>query len=251
LSLSVNFKKEVRGFTLDVEWAMGNEIAVLFGHSGAGKSMTLQLLAGLMKPDEGFISSGGRVLFDSSQKIDVPPHCRSFGYVFQDLALFPNMTVRENILYGAKGLEKKERQCRFHTMMEIFRLETLENRMPYEISGGQKQRVAFARSLIRRPETLLLDEPFSALDNKVRLEMRNYLKDVQFAFQIPIVLVTHDVAEACALADKIIVYEKGRLSRTGYSSDVFHQPFDTETGLLFDRKQLCPAGFSCEFPRKQ
>jgi molybdate transport system ATP-binding protein len=234
MGLSVDLKKEVKGFSLDVEWSAVNGITVLFGHSGAGKSMTLQLLAGLMKPDEGSIHSGGRILFDASRKIDVPAYRRSFGYVFQDLALFPHMTIRENILYGAKGLEKNERESRFHTMTDIFHLKGLEKKMPSEISGGQKQRVAFARSLIRRPEALLLDEPFSALDNKVRREMRDYLKDIQRAFQVPIILVTHDVAEAYTLADHIVVYAGGRIARTGSPSDIFRQPFDTEIESLFN-----------------
>jgi molybdate transport system ATP-binding protein len=234
MGLSVNLKKEVKGFSLDVEWFVENGITVLFGHSGAGKSMTLRLLAGLMKPDKGFIHSGGRILFDDSRKIDLPAYRRSFGYVFQDLALFPHMTVRENILYGAKGLEKNEREIRFHTMTDIFHLKGLENRMPSEISGGQKQRVAFARSLIRRPEALLLDEPFSALDNKVRREMRDYLKDVTRAFQIPIILVTHDIAEAYTLADHIVVYARGGIARRGSPSDIFHQTFNTEIEPLFN-----------------
>jgi molybdate transport system ATP-binding protein len=241
MGLSIKLKKKVKGFDLDVEWAVENEIAVLFGHSGAGKSMTLQLLAGLMTPDKGCIRSGESVLFDSSLRIDVPAYRRFFGYVFQDLALFPNMTARGNILYGAKGLGKNERESRFRTMIEIFHLKGLENKMPSEISGGQKQRVAFARSLIRMPRALLLDEPFSALDNKVRLEMRNFLKDIRLAFQIPVILVTHDIAEACTLADRIIVYSGGKIIRTGVPSDIFHKFSSTESWPLSDYIEHYPA----------
>jgi molybdate transport system ATP-binding protein len=241
MGLSVKLKKKVEGFSLDVEWGVENGIAVLFGHSGAGKSMTLQLLTGLMKPDEGFIRLGDRTLFDGSRKIDMPPYHRFLGYVFQDLALFPNMTVRENILYGAKGVEKNEREKIFNIMIGTFHLEGLEHKMPSDISGGQKQRTAFARALIRRPEALLLDEPFSALDNKVRSEMRNNLKEVRNVFNIPIVLVTHDVAEAYTLADKIIVYSEGKIARTGCPSDIFHRSLDAEIKSLFSQ-ELYPTG---------
>jgi molybdate transport system ATP-binding protein len=241
MGLSVKLKKKVEGFDLDVELTVGNEIAVLFGHSGAGKSMTLQMLTGLMKPDKGLIRSGERVLFDSSLGIDVPAYRRFFGYVLQDLALFPNMTVRGNILYGAKGLEKNTRESRLRTMVKTFHLEGIENKMPCEISGGQKQRVAFARSLIRRPEALLLDEPFSALDNKVRLEMRNFLKDIRQAFEIPIILVTHDVTEAYTLADRIMVYSGGRIIQTGFPSDIFHESPGAGERPPSNRLEYCTA----------
>ncbi len=137
--------------------------------------MTLQMIAGLMKPDQGSIRLGGQVLFDSRTGIDVTPQDRSIGYVFQDLALFPHMTVRGNIIYGAKGLGKKERREKTEEMIESFHLEGLGDKRPAEISGGQRQRVALARALIRRPKLLLLDEPFSALDHPLRLEMHQYL----------------------------------------------------------------------------
>ena len=155
---------------------MTNELAVLFGYSGAGKSLTLQLIAGLLKPDAGRITANGDVLFDSQKRINVPPQRRSLGYVFQDLALFPHMTVRQNIAYGATGLPRGARQERVGEMLEVFHLEDLADKPPAEISGGQKQRVALARALIRRPQALLLDEPFSALDNPLRREMRQFLK---------------------------------------------------------------------------
>ncbi len=175
MGLSLQLRKKVDGFALEVEWAIEEELAVLFGYSGAGKTMTLQMIAGLMKPDQGSIHLGGQVLFDSRAGINVPPQDRSIGYVFQDLALFPHMTVRGNIMYGANGLGKKERREKTREMIEIFHLEGLSEKKPAEISGGQRQRVALARALIRRPKLLLLDEPFSALDHPLRLEMHQYL----------------------------------------------------------------------------
>jgi len=164
MGLSVKLLKKVKGFTLDVEWKIGNELAILFGYSGSGKSLTLQCVAGLMEPDEGFIRSNGDLFFDSTLEIDVPPQKRSFGYVFQDRVLFPHMTVRGNIAYGLKGLRHSDIKDKVGQMMNLFHLQGLEDKFPSEISGGQKQRVALARALIRRPKALLLDEPFSALD---------------------------------------------------------------------------------------
>lgn len=224
MGLSVKIVKKVEGFTLDVEWQIGNELAVLFGNSGAGKSMTLQCIAGLMKPDEGSIRANGDVFFESARRVNVPPDKRSFGYVFQDRALFPHMTVRGNITYGCKGLRKSEIRRAVDEMIGVFHLRGLEGRLPAEISGGQKQRVALARALIGKPEALLLDEPFSALDHSIRLEMIKLLKEVRAEFNIPVVLVTHDVFEACTMGDKIIVYSGGRILRTGSPPEIFPLP---------------------------
>lgn len=232
MGLAVRLKKRVNGFTLDAAWEIGDELAVLFGSSGAGKSMTLQMIAGLMMPDEGRVAIDGAALFDSARKINVPPHRRHVGYVFQDLALFPHMTVSGNIAYGANGAPKQERRQRVAQMIETFRLAGLEDKLPAEISGGQKQRVAFARALIRRPPVLLLDEPFSALDRPLRLEMQELLRDIRREFRVPIVLVTHDAAEARSLADTIIVYSGGRIAQQGPPAVVFTAPATDEVRRL-------------------
>jgi molybdate transport system ATP-binding protein len=232
MGLAIDIKKKVNGFSLDTAWKIGNELAVLFGYSGAGKSLTLQIIAGLMKPDSGFIESNGKVYLDSARNIDVAPQGRSFGYVFQDLALFPHMTVRENILYGAKGVAKDVGMERLWDLVGKFRLNGLENKLPSEISGGQKQRAAFARALIRRPDVLLLDEPFSALDNPLRIEMRAFLLQVRSDFNIPVILVTHDVYEAYTMADTLIVYSNGRVQQKGTPADVFTNPANEEVGEL-------------------
>ncbi len=225
MGLSVKIMKKVEGFTLDVEWQIGNELAVLFGDSGSGKSMTLQCIAGLMKPDEGSIRANGDLFFDPAFKVNVPPEKRSFGYVFQDRALFPHMSVRGNITYGCKGLPKSEIRREVDRMIGLFHLHGLEGRFPAEISGGQKQRVALARALIGKPEALLLDEPFSALDHPIRVEMINLLKEVRTAFDLPVVLVTHDVLEAYTMADKIIVYSGGKILKTGSPPEIFPLPY--------------------------
>lgn len=239
MGLSVRLRKKVEGFALDVRWEIGNELAVLFGYSGAGKSMTLQSIAGLMEPDEGHIRSGGEIYFDSEQRVNFPPQKRSFGYVFQDCALMPHMTVRANIVFGAKGLGRAEKAERAREMMEAFRLRGLEDKLPSEISGGQKQRVALARALIGKPGALLLDEPFSALDNPLRIEMRRLLRDIRDRFDIPVVLVTHDIVEAHEMADTMIVYCGGRIAQSGPTYEVFNNPLTPEVEKLVNAKGFC------------
>lgn len=238
MGLSVRLAKQVNGFKLDVKWEMDNEFVVLFGYSGAGKSMTLQMISGLMAPDEGLVSLGEDIFYDSSRKINEPPQKRSFGYVFQELALFPHMTVRKNIAYGLKGLSKNETGQRVDDMLSLFKLENLHEKLPSEISGGQKQRVALARALIRRPSALLLDEPFSALDNPIRVEMRTLLKNIRKEFKIPIVLVTHDIFEAYTMADRLIVYSGGKVLQTGPPAKVFENPASQEVEMLVNAREL-------------
>ncbi|MFA7330514.1 MAG: ATP-binding cassette domain-containing protein [Candidatus Delongbacteria bacterium] len=213
--LEVRLRKRVPGFTLDVEWRMEHELAVLFGFSGAGKTMTLQLVSGLLDPDEGRVALDGEVWCDTAAGLRRPPGRRPVGYVFQDLALFPHLSVLGNVLHGAPDLPAPRRRERAHELLATFYLEGLEERLPRELSGGQKQRVALARALIRQPALLMLDEPFSALDRPLRLEMREVLQEVRARFQIPILLVTHDLEEAAALADRWIVYEQGRVAQQG------------------------------------
>jgi molybdate transport system ATP-binding protein len=231
MGLAIRLKKRVEGFLLDVEWDMNNELLVLFGHSGSGKSMTLQLIAGLADPDEGCICFNKKMLFDDFLKINLPPQRRSVGYVFQDRVLFPHMTARENIGYGLKIGNKKERDKKIDEMFKLLYLEGLENKYPGQISGGEKQRVTLARALIGRPEVLLLDEPFSALDNALRIEMRDLLRDIKYRFNVPIVLVSHDMLEAYSIADKIVLYSQGRVAHVGTPQEIFSNPLSSEVDL--------------------
>ena len=218
--LSVTLRARLPGFELDVAWEIGAELAVLFGPSGAGKSLTLRLIAGLARPDTGRVVAGDHLLLDTGRAVCLPPQQRSIGYVFQDLALFPHMTVRENVLYGGHGLEREERAARADSLIDRFGLSGLQRRRPGEISGGQKQRVAFARALLRGPSVLLLDEPFSALDAPLRRDMGELLREVQRELKLPTVLVTHDAAEATALADTIILCADGRVTLQGTPREV-------------------------------
>lgn len=219
--LAVSLRSRLPGFELGVTWEIGAELAVLFGPSGAGKSLTLRLIAGLALPEAGRVVAGGKLLLDTDCAVCLPPQQRSIGYVFQDLALFPHMTVLENVLYGGHGLERAERSTRARGLIDRFELTGLQLRRPGEISGGQKQRVAFARALLRRPSVLLLDEPFSALDAALRRDMGELLREVQRELRIPTVLVTHDAAEASALADTVILCRGGRVSRQGTPREIF------------------------------
>lgn len=225
--LAVSLRARLPGFDLDVAWEIGAELAVLFGPSGAGKSLTLRLIAGLAQPDAGRVISGERILLDTASAVCLTPQQRSVGFVFQDLALFPHMTVRENVLYGGHGLEKDERNERAESLIRRFGLSSLQKRRPGQISGGQKQRVAFARALLRRPSVLLLDEPFSALDGPLRRDMGELLREVQRELKLPTVLVTHDAAEATALAETVILCDHGRVLRQGTPREVLACPAGT------------------------
>ena len=192
--LEVQIRKTLKAFSLDVAFSLGDERVAIFGPSGSGKSLTLQCIAGLLKPDAGRIVINGRPVFDSSQGIDLRPQDRRIGYLFQSYALFPHLTVEDNISYGLHRLSKSERAYRAKKMVAAMRLEGLESRRPSEISGGQQQRVALARSLVTEPQLLLLDEPFSALDSPIRSRLHGELLQLLQGLSITTLMVTHNLA---------------------------------------------------------
>ncbi|MFA5110224.1 MAG: ATP-binding cassette domain-containing protein [Desulfobaccales bacterium] len=219
MNIQIDIKKrlwsEQRVFNLEVAFASDQDIVVLFGPSGAGKSLTLQAIAGLTTPDAGRILVGERVLFDAVQNIRVPARDRDVGYVFQDYALFPHLTVARNVSFGLKKgwpwyLPRGDRLV-LEEVLDIFELTSLRDSLPRDLSGGQRQRVALARALIRRPSLLLLDEPFSALDALLRAKMRRELLKVQARFKVPVILITHDPEDVAALAQTVVVYDAGRI----------------------------------------
>jgi molybdate transport system ATP-binding protein len=232
--LDVRLTKKLPGFDLDVSWCIGNELAVLFGYSGSGKSLSLRMIAGLIKPDAGRIVLNGEVVFDSETRQWVPPRERELGFVFQNLALFPHMTVLQNITYGLKGLHKPERRERAEEFMNRFHLQGLGDRYPRQISGGQQQRVALARALARRPKALLLDEPFSALDLPLKMELWDLIAEVRKKLGVPIVVVTHDPVDARTLADRLIVYQSGRVLRSDVPVRVLRDPDAPELRTLVE-----------------
>ncbi|GAB1354360.1 hypothetical protein MASR1M12_30980 [Erysipelotrichia bacterium] len=243
MSLQIKIQKQLADFSLDVEWEVKKEIGVIFGYSGAGKSLSLQLIAGLLAPDAGRIQADGNLFFDSATGLHLPPQKRRLGYVFQDSSLFPHMSVADNIRFGLRDKDAAAGEKHLLEMARQFEIDDLLQKFPHQISGGQKQRVAFARALIGEPLALLLDEPFSALDNPIRAKMRKFLIQVQRQFNIPIVMVTHDLFEACSLADRIMIYSGGRVIQSGTPQDVFQNPANDQVKNLLDVEEFCRFDF--------
>lgn len=223
--LVARFEKRFdRGVTIAAEvTAPANRfsITVLFGPSGCGKTTILRCLAGLERPESGRIEFAGQTWFDADRRICLSPQQRDIGFLFQEYALFPHLTVADNVGYSLVSASRDDRRNRIDEMLKRFDLEGLGQRYPRQISGGQQQRVALARSLARRPKVLLLDEPLSALDSDLRDQLRAELRDRLADFAIPVVLVTHDRTEAASLADQVLVLSEGRITRFGAPADVF------------------------------
>jgi molybdate transport system ATP-binding protein len=221
---SVEITKQLPEFTLDVAWSAGDGVAVLFGPSGAGKTLTLQCLAGLIRPDAGRIVVDDRVLFDSAAGVDLPPQQRRVGYVFQGYALFPHLTVGQNVAFGLRDRPRAERLSRAAEVMERLGLGGLTHRRTGELSGGQRQRVALGRALAIDPALLLLDEPLSALDAPLRRSLRDELRTILSGWGTAAVLVTHDFTEAYQIADRIVIYESGRVIQSAPRAELLWQP---------------------------
>ncbi|GIV77464.1 MAG: ABC transporter [Litorilinea sp.] len=222
--LELQLRKRLEHFTLDLALTVPAGITALFGRSGAGKSMTLACVAGLTRPDAGRIVLHDRVLLDTAQGICLPPQRRHVGYVMQDYLLFPHLSVAQNIAFGLVGHSRAEKEAIVRQALAQVGLAGFENRRPQELSGGQQQRVALARALVTRPRVLLLDEPFSALDSPTRAALRRDLVRLRAELDIPVLLVTHDLAEAYLLADQMAVMEAGRLLQVASPETVINQP---------------------------
>jgi molybdate transport system ATP-binding protein len=209
----VSAKKQLPGFSLDVTWRAGREITVLFGPSGSGKTTLLRLIAGLDQPDEGRVVISGRVLFDETTNLK--PEQRHIGFVFQDYALFPWLSVKENILFGIPKRNRQPSAGWVQTLETTFRISEMLHKYPVQLSGGEAQRVALVRALAPRPELLLLDEPFSAVHGELRTQLRGFIKDIQKQWDIPVILVTHDLTEAHLIGDRLVRLEAGLVTYEG------------------------------------
>ena len=241
MSLEVTIAKRFEGFTLHADFAAGNTAAAILGASGCGKSMTLRCIAGVVKPDSGRIVLDGRVLFDSEKGIDLPPQQRNVGLLFQNYALFPNMTVEQNILCALKKeKDPAARKAACGAALRAMRLEELAHRLPSELSGGQQQRAALARILAGRPRILMLDEPFSALDSYLREEVEGEGGSLLSNFDGTALLVTHDRDEAYRLCREMIVMDSGEVLRAGTTKEVFAAPRRLTAARLTGCKNILP-----------
>lgn len=248
MALEVRIKKSFPDFKLDVEFRTGEEVFGVLGESGCGKSLTLKCIAGIEKPDEGRIVLNGRTLFDSEQGINVPARERRVGYLFQEYALFPHMTVEENIAVGAgvvlkqkKKRDKKEKEKLVKQYMERFFLIGLEKKYPSELSGGQKQRVAIARMMVTEPELILLDEPFSAIDSYLKWKMEQQLTEWLERAQVTTLLVSHNRDEIYRLCDKMGVIHCGHMEVCGRKKEIFQNPQTVSAAILTGCKNIMEA----------
>ncbi len=241
MSLEVNIEKAFDGFTLRSRFTAGNTATAILGASGCGKSMTLRCIAGIVKPDRGRIVLDGRVLFDSEKGIDLPPQQRGVGLLFQNYALFPNMTVEQNILCGLQAeKDPAARRARCRDMLRAMRLEEVARHRPAQLSGGQQQRTALARILVGRPRILMLDEPFSALDSYLREDVEGEVGSLLSSFAGTTLLVTHNRDEAYRLCREMIVMDDGQVLRAGPTKEVFADPQSVTAARLTGCKNILP-----------
>ena len=233
IELAVAFR--IKNFRLNVAFQNGDGITALFGPSGSGKSLTLNLIAGLMRPDSGIIKLDGRVLVDRKRGVFVAPHRRRIGVVFQDLHLFPHLNVRQNLRFGCWFAPRGARVIDFDSVVEILAIGKLLSRHPAKLSGGERQRVAIGRALLCGPKLLLFDEPLASLDIERKLEILPLIERLRDEFGVPIVYVSHAIEEVARLANKIIVLDAGRVTAIGGPGEVFGALGRDNAWSRFDR----------------
>ncbi len=237
MSITARIKKKLGDFTLNIQLSAGSEVLALLGPSGCGKTLTLRCIAGVERPDEGYIEVDGHVLFDSSARVDLPPQERQVGLLVQHYALFPTMTAARNI---AVGLGRRD-PALVADYIRRFRLEGLEDLLPSQLSGGQRQRVALARMLITRPRLLMLDEPFSALDPHLRWELEQEVLSVTRSFGGTTLLVSHDRDQVYRIARSIAVCDQGRIDRQGDKWALLRDPQTVTTARLTGCQNIAAA----------
>jgi molybdate transport system ATP-binding protein len=228
------------GFSLDLEFQAAAGVTVLFGPSGSGKTLVLDAIAGFVRPEEGRILLDDDLLFDGAAQVHLPPQARNCGYVFQNYALFPHMTLRENLMFAAERRPRLERHRRVSEMLETFRLADAAGRRPHEVSGGQRQRCSIARALIVAPKLLLLDEPAQGLDAPLRAEFYEVLRQVRADFKTPVLLVTHDLDECFELGEEMLILRDGKIVQSGPPRNILDQPANIEVARLLGAFNLIP-----------
>lgn len=231
MSLNIHIKKRFPAFQLDVRFESSASRIGILGASGCGKSMTLKCIAGIETPDEGQIVIHGKVMYDSAQKIHIKPQKRNIGYLFQNYALFPTMTVEKNIGAGLKG-SRQENRKRVQEMIRTFQLEGMEERLPGELSGGQQQRTALARIMAYEPDVILLDEPFSALDQFLKDRLQQELYDMLKNYRGTVILVSHDRDEIYRFSEELLIMDQGQVITAGNTKKIFEHPGLKEAARL-------------------
>lgn len=247
MELLVDIQKKLPGFMLDVKFETGKDILGLLGASGSGKSMTLRCIAGIDTPDTGRIVLNGRTMFDSQKGINLSCRKRKMGYLFQNYALFPNMTVEENIGFGIGDKKRADRIAIIKEKMKMIKLEGLEKRYPRQLSGGQQQRVALARALAIEPEALLLDEPFSALDDYLRSHMVKQLTETLADYPGVTLFVTHNMDEVYRVCKNLVVLSLGKIEAKGEKAEVFRCPPSLAAAQLTGCKNFSRAKYISPF----
>jgi molybdate transport system ATP-binding protein len=223
MSLKVDLRHRLGAFSLDAAFETGGRLTALFGPSGAGKTSLVNLIGGLLRPDKGRIVAGGRVLADTATGVFVPKHKRRIGYVFQDARLFPHMTVGQNLRYGRFFTSTSERYGDMDGVIDLLGIGHLRDRRPGSLSGGEKQRVAIGRALLASPRLILMDEPLASLDEKRKAEIMPYIERLRDETKIPIVYVSHSVAEVARLATDMVVLDEGKVAASGPTSEILQR----------------------------
>ena len=242
MALEVDIEKRAGSFHLRAAFSCGKETMGILGASGSGKSMTLKCVAGIERPDRGRIVLDGRVLFDSEKKINLPPRQRRVGYLFQNYALFPGMTVRQNILCGLHAeKDRRKREARADAMMEMLQIRDIAPLRPEALSGGQAQRTALGRILVNEPDLLMLDEPFAALDTHLRLKLQAELKELLAGFGKGVLMVTHDRDEAYRMCERLGVIEQGQMQKVKATRELFADPESRAAAVLTGCKNIAEA----------
>lgn len=234
LMIEIEVQKKFPALRMDFTFKLASNRVVLFGPSGSGKSSLLKMMIGFFRPDQGRIMVADTIVFDKKQGIELPVHRRQFGYLPQDYTLFPNMNVRENILYGLKARKIIYKEKDLNEVVEKLGIAGRLAARPTELSGGQQQRVALARLMLIKPKALLLDEPFSALDTPVRESLRDLVIELADESNTPALLVTHDLEEALVFGREIVIIADGRVIEYGKEKNIFHHPRYVETARLLD-----------------
>ncbi len=228
--LDIDIKTTLGRFILNPVMRSSSTRLALFGASGSGKSLTLEAIAGLLKPQAGHIRVGDKVLFDADQRYHLAPQLRRVGYVTQHYHLFPHLNAEQNIAYSIRN--RRQAKAKAQELLELLGLSEFAQRFPEQLSGGQQQRIALARALAREPQLLLLDEPFSALDELVRTALRRRLGELLQGLNIPMIIVTHDLSEATMLADSIAIFEAGQIVQLGSTEEIFNRPSNSQIAML-------------------